>query len=158
MTELTGVVLKVHYPDHDNNSSVGALILNTEAMLLDDEGVEITAYNQPGGLFIRGPTVFKGYYKNRVATDECLESGFIWTGDVVYIEPESKKLFILDRKKDRSNLGAANVAGMKKALNSSILEAKRFIIFLSASILSGAFGDVLSGSFLLRKYPYKADF
>ncbi|KAF5714440.1 allantoate permease [Fusarium globosum] len=41
---------------------------------------------------------------------------------------------------------------------SSATLAKRFIIFLSASILSGAFGDVLSGSFLLRKYPYKADF
>ncbi|KLO78970.1 allantoate permease [Fusarium fujikuroi] len=110
MTELTGVVSKVHYPMHDNTSSVGALIPNTEAMLFDDEGIEITAYNQPGELFIRGPTVFKGYYKNRVATDECLESGFIRTGDVVYIESESKKLFILDRKKDLIKVRGFQVA------------------------------------------------
>ncbi|CCT72851.1 related to 4-coumarate--CoA ligase [Fusarium fujikuroi IMI 58289] len=110
MTELSGVVSKVHYPVHDNTSSVGALIPNTEAKLFDDEGIEITAYNQPGELFIRGPTVFKGYYKNRVATDECLESGFIRTGDVVYIESESKKLFILDRKKDLIKVRGFQVA------------------------------------------------
>ncbi|RKL32814.1 hypothetical protein BFJ72_g10314 [Fusarium proliferatum] len=185
MTELTGVVSKVHYPVHDNTSSVGALIPNTEAMLFDDEGIEITAYNQPGELFIRGPTVFKGYYKNRVATHECLESGFIRTGDVVYIESESKKLAmsksevqitdtqhveqvdrmvaeeraLVERRLvrkidmrlmpmlwllmvfsylDRSNLGAANVAGMNKTLNLSDQDYYHAIVtFQVAYVISG---------------------
>ncbi|KAF5640801.1 oxidoreductase [Fusarium sp. NRRL 52700] len=100
MTELSSVVTKVHYPAHDNTSSVGTLIPNTSARVFDEKGVEITAYNQPGELFIRGPTVFKGYYKNKSATEECLDSnGFLRTGDVGYIDSETGKVFILDRIK-----------------------------------------------------------
>ncbi|KAF9775833.1 hypothetical protein IL306_006035 [Fusarium sp. DS 682] len=111
MTELTGVITKVHYPVHDNTSSVGAFIPNTEARLFDEEGVEVTAYNQPGELFIRGPTVFKGYYNNKFATEECLDSDeFIRTGDVVYVDSESRKVFILDRKKDLIKVRGFQVA------------------------------------------------
>ncbi|KAJ1926430.1 hypothetical protein IWQ60_003810 [Tieghemiomyces parasiticus] len=82
------------YPD-----SVGILLPNVEAKILDEEGRAL-GYNQTGELCIRGPNVMKGYLNNPQATAETIDSeGFLHTGDVGHVN-RAGYFFITDRKKE----------------------------------------------------------
>jgi len=67
------------------------------------EGQEITAYDTPGELVIRGPNVVLGYLNNEKATRETFEDGWMRTGDeaVVRLSPKgTEHVFIVDRIKE----------------------------------------------------------
>ena len=80
--------------------SVGALIPNTEARLIDPETEEDVAEGEEGEIWIRGPQVMKGYLNNPAATAETLvEDGWLRTGDIARID-ENGFTFIVDRLKE----------------------------------------------------------
>ena len=61
------------------------------------EGVEVRI-GDDGEVLIKGPNIFKGYYKNEDATAQALESEWLHTGDLGRLEDGF--LFITGRKKD----------------------------------------------------------
>lgn len=70
---------------------------NTECMLLDDDGKEV-APGQPGEMYVRGPQVCLGYWRNEQATKEALSpDGWLKTGDVAVVKNDW--FWIVDRKK-----------------------------------------------------------
>jgi len=80
--------------------SVGALIPNTEARLIDPETEEDVAEGEEGEIWIRGPQVMKGYLNNDEATAETLvDDGWLRTGDIARID-ENGFTFIVDRLKE----------------------------------------------------------
>jgi acyl-CoA synthetase (AMP-forming)/AMP-acid ligase II len=80
--------------------SVGALIPNTEARLVDPETGEDVAEGEEGEIWVRGPQVMRGYLNNPEATAETLvEDGWLRTGDIARIDSEGFT-FIVDRLKE----------------------------------------------------------
>ncbi len=68
--------------------SVGKTLDQTEVKLAED-----------GELLVKGPQVMQGYYRNRKATEEILEDGWLQTGDIANIDSEGF-VYIVDRKKE----------------------------------------------------------
>ncbi|KAK1654604.1 hypothetical protein BDP81DRAFT_497496 [Colletotrichum phormii] len=77
--------------------------------IVGDDGREVGC-NEEGEALIRGPNVFKGYYKNPSASEEAwTKDGWLKTGDIVSIQ-ESGLLTILDRKKELIKVKGFQVA------------------------------------------------
>ena len=54
---------------------------------------------QRGEIWIRGPAIAKGYYKNQAKTDEAFKDGWLLTGDVGEWH-EDGTLSVIDRIKN----------------------------------------------------------
>ncbi|UKZ49247.1 hypothetical protein TrVGV298_003492 [Trichoderma virens] len=89
MTELTcSGISFAEGLEGDNLGVVGRLLPNCECKLLDDDGKEV-GVGSPGELFIRGPNVCLGYWRNEEATRESLDKdGWFRTGDIAVCNSE----------------------------------------------------------------------
>ena len=79
------------------------MIPGVEARIVTPENEEITAYDTPGELVVRSPSVVLGYLNNEKATKETFEDGWMRTGDeaVVRLSPKGREhIFIVDRIKE----------------------------------------------------------
>uniref|UniRef100_A0A914XJE3 AMP-dependent synthetase/ligase domain-containing protein n=1 Tax=Plectus sambesii TaxID=2011161 RepID=A0A914XJE3_9BILA len=83
--------------------SCGKLLPNFEARLIDaTSGRELDGPCQRGELWVRSPSVMKGYLNNPDATKETIdEKGWLRTGDIVYYDKDGF-FFVVDRLKDDS--------------------------------------------------------
>jgi acyl-CoA synthetase (AMP-forming)/AMP-acid ligase II len=80
--------------------SIGALIPNTEARLVDPKTGEDVDEGEEGEIWIRGPQVMRGYLNNDEATGETLVGdGWIRTGDIGRVD-ENGFFYIVDRLKE----------------------------------------------------------
>ena len=75
-------------PDDFRFGSIGKPLTGVEVKVAED-----------GELLVRGPNIFKGYYKNEEATNETIVDGWLHTGDLGRID-EDGFVYITGRKKD----------------------------------------------------------
>lgn len=61
-----------------------------------------------GELTIKGPGIMVGYYKDRNSTNEVLINGWLYTGDMAYMDQEGF-IYIVGRKKDVIISGGENI-------------------------------------------------
>lgn len=98
MTEVTCAGLVAPSGIEDNSGSVGVLMPNCEIKLLDENGKEV-GQGERGEIYIKGPNVSPGYWKNEKATKETmLEGGWLRSGDVA-VNDERGWFYIVDRLK-----------------------------------------------------------
>ncbi|EGF76873.1 hypothetical protein BATDEDRAFT_33779 [Batrachochytrium dendrobatidis JAM81] len=82
------------------DGSIGFLVPNMQARLIDPDTGKDAMTNQPGELWLRGPNVMKGYINNPSATKDSIDQeGYFHTGDVAVVGPTGH-FFIVDRLKE----------------------------------------------------------
>ncbi len=84
----TSPVIAVNNPINHRLGTVGKPLPNVEILIAED-----------GELLVRGPSVFKGYWKMPEETTAVFEDGWFKTGDIAVLDEEGY-LSITDRKKD----------------------------------------------------------
>ncbi|RBM18838.1 fatty acid--CoA ligase [Prauserella sp. PE36] len=107
MTE-TSVIAMIAGPDYwAHPDSVGFPLPTVEVKVVDRHGNEVPPGTR-GELWVRGPGVIAGYWKNPEATASAFTDGWHHTGDVVMLDDDGR-LYVVDRLKDVVIRGGENV-------------------------------------------------
>ncbi|RYP31961.1 hypothetical protein DL767_005502 [Monosporascus sp. MG133] len=130
MTELTCTATGWDPNIIPKPGSVGELSPNCKARIMKTDGSgEITTANEPGELWISGPTLMRGYWNKPEATKETIAvdaDGTRWlkTGDVAYVERygEGGLWRVIDRLKELIKVKGNQVAPAE--LEAVLLENK----------------------------------
>ncbi|KAL1959914.1 hypothetical protein VTO42DRAFT_582 [Malbranchea cinnamomea] len=112
LTETTAVATHTSPKDVFFGSS-GCLLPLIEARLVGPDGKDIEAYDAPGELLLRGPTIVLGYLNNEKANKETFQNGWLKTGDEAVVRRSPKgedHIFIVDRIKELIKVKGFQVA------------------------------------------------
>lgn len=109
MTEASPVIIfqSAVMENGIKDGGIGFIVPNTECKVVavDDPNGRGLGPHESGELYVRGPQVMKGYYKNKEATNEIItEDGFLKTGDIVHYD-EDEHFFLTDRLKELIKVG-----------------------------------------------------
>jgi long-chain acyl-CoA synthetase len=108
LTETTSAVIANGGPDYlAHPDSVGRPVITADARVVDDEGRDV-AEGDVGEIWIRGPNVIPGYWRNPEATEAAFGGGWFRTGDLGYRD-ETGLYYVVDRKKDVIIRGGENI-------------------------------------------------
>jgi acyl-CoA synthetase (AMP-forming)/AMP-acid ligase II len=87
--------------------SVGACTPFFEMRICDDEGNDLPP-GEVGEIVGKGPILTPGYYKRPDLSEQALKDGWLFSGDLGYLD-EDGFLYLVDRKKDMIISGGVNV-------------------------------------------------
>ena len=96
LSEATPVI-STNSADRHKLGSSGFLVKPLDLKICDYEGNELPL-GEKGEIVIRGENVMMGYWKNRVATAETIKDGWLYTGDMGYMDADGF-LYVLGRFK-----------------------------------------------------------
>lgn len=88
--------------------SIGVPWPDTDAAIFSLETGERLPSGEIGEIAVKGPQVMKGYWNRPHETDEVLKDGWLFTGDVGYMD-EHGYFYVIDRKKDMIIAGGFNI-------------------------------------------------
>ncbi|KZZ85911.1 AMP-binding protein [Bacillus sp. SJS] len=88
--------------------SIGVPWPNTDAMILSQETGSQAEPGEKGELIVRGPQVMKGYWGKPEETEAVMKDGWLFTGDIGYMDEEGY-FYVVDRKKDMIIAGGYNI-------------------------------------------------
>jgi long-chain acyl-CoA synthetase len=96
LSEASPVISANSLKAHKLGSS-GRIAPGIELRICDDRGRAL-AGGETGEIVIRGENVMAGYWKNEKASREVLRDGWLYTGDIGYLDPDGF-LYVLGRMK-----------------------------------------------------------
>ena len=108
LTEVGPNVTSLNHEDAvRKRGSIGTPNFYVDYQLMDDEGMPVKT-GEAGELWLKGPMVTPGYWKNKEATAAAIEGEWFKTGDMVR-QDEDGFLYVVDRKKNMFISGGENV-------------------------------------------------
>jgi long-chain acyl-CoA synthetase len=108
LTETTSAVIINSGPDYlASPASVGRPAPTASIRIVDDAGAD-APQGAVGEIWVRGPNVIPGYWRNPEATEAAFGGGWFRTGDLGYVDADGL-YYVVDRKKDVIIRGGENV-------------------------------------------------
>jgi acyl-CoA synthetase (AMP-forming)/AMP-acid ligase II len=107
LTETSCVASVNPYYGERKVGSIGLPVRGQQMRIVDENGAPVA----PGGygeITIKGPNVMPGYLRNPQANAESLRDGWLYTGDIGYMDDDGY-FFIVDRTKDMIIRGGENI-------------------------------------------------
>ena len=96
LTEATPII-STNTPFNYKMGTSGKVLKGITCKICDENGKEV-AQGEKGEIVIKGDNVMKGYYKNEAATIETIKDGWLFTGDLGYMD-EDDFLVVVGREK-----------------------------------------------------------
>ncbi len=111
MTETNGTIVYLPFEEHKIGSerlkSAGKPYDVVEARIVDTEGNEVPT-REVGEIWLKTPSIMKGYWNLPEATAEATEGGWYHSGDAGYVDEEGY-IYVFDRVKDMIVSGGENI-------------------------------------------------
>ncbi|MEK7123644.1 MAG: AMP-binding protein, partial [Patescibacteria group bacterium] len=102
-------VVSINDPKNSKEGSIGKPVPRTKVKITDIEtGLDVLAVGMTGEITVRGPQVMAGYYNKPEATAKKLRGGWLYTGDIGYMDAEGN-LYLTDRRDDMAKISGENV-------------------------------------------------
>ncbi len=90
-------VISSNSPSIHKMGSSGRIVQSLELKICDDEGNEVPR-GEKGEIVVQGENIMHGYWKNEQTTKEVLKNGWLYTGDLGYLDKDDF-LYVLGRTK-----------------------------------------------------------
>jgi acyl-CoA synthetase (AMP-forming)/AMP-acid ligase II len=130
---LTEDILSIIGPQNMPKEKLGScgvlLAPEVHRVAIHDENGQPLPPGKAGEIVKQSPTVMKGYYKNPEATAKTLKNGWLYTGDLGYLDCDGY-LYFVDRVKDMVRRGDENISSeeVERVLNSHPAVAESAVI------------------------------
>ncbi len=108
LTEAVTAIMANPYKGAHKVGSIGIPFPDVDARVVSLEDGKDLPPNQQGEIVLKSPTLMLGYYRKEKETREVLKDGWLYTGDIGYMD-EDGYFYITDRKKDLIIVGGFNV-------------------------------------------------
>jgi len=96
LTEATPII-STNAPNRHRFGTSGVLMPSIEVKIVKADGTE-AGVGETGEIVMRGGSVMKGYYKNPEATANALRDGWLYTGDLAFLDRD-RFLVVVGREK-----------------------------------------------------------
>ena len=96
LSEATPII-SANSTDRHKLGSSGYLVANLDLKICDEEGKELPL-GEKGEIVVKGENVMLGYWKNEQATEDTVKDGWLYTGDMGYMDKDGF-LYVLGRFK-----------------------------------------------------------
>lgn len=126
--------------------SIGRPMKGMEMKVVDFGGNELPA-GQEGEIIIKGPMLMKGYWNLPVETNEAIKNGWLYTGDIGFVD-EDGYFFITDRKKDLIIKGGENIS--PRVIEEALMKFPKIAEAAVIGIKDDVFGEEIKGFVTLR--------
>ncbi len=80
-------IISANTPFHHKLGTSGRIMPSIECKIMKDDGSE-AAKGEKGEIVIRGENIMKGYFRNEEDTRGCIRGGWLWTGDLGYLDDD----------------------------------------------------------------------
>ncbi len=100
LTETSPMGTATPWSGQEKPGTVGVPLPGTDLRIVDAEtGTKVLTAGEAGEICFKGPQVMKGYYKKPEESKAALKEGWLFTGDIGFLDADGY-LTILGRKKD----------------------------------------------------------
>ncbi|KAJ3354843.1 long-chain fatty acid-CoA ligase [Entophlyctis luteolus] len=117
MTECTAVVALQELQSKLRVGITGTIASSIEMKLVDVDDTEYKSTNKPkpqGEVWVRGPSIMRGYFKQEALTKEVMtEDGWLMTGDIGEVNQDGT-ITLIDRKKNLVKLSNGEYIALEK--------------------------------------------